>query len=159
MEFRDYPGLAPFWEQIHLRLAKKQDINPNESHMPQCGKWQPKLGFTSASADFTQHLSLGSYYKIGQICMLSFKLRASILGVVSDDLVINGLPFSANSDTALPSVLNLHSNYGKIISNESVLLVYPSTNFVTVKNCKIQGNSDFTPENLEVWGSGIYITD
>ncbi len=26
MEFSNFPGLAQFWREVHLRLAKKQDI-------------------------------------------------------------------------------------------------------------------------------------
>ncbi len=26
MEFSNFPGLAPFWKEVHLRLAKKQDM-------------------------------------------------------------------------------------------------------------------------------------
>jgi hypothetical protein len=68
------------------------------------GTWTPAIGGSSSNPTVSYNFRLGTYVKVGQMVMLSCRLRTMSVSGGSGDLWITGLPFIPNSTSYYNSV-------------------------------------------------------
>lgn len=126
--------------QLKFPASQNASSNANTLDDYEEGTWTPVLGGSGGTSGQTYSAQLGHYVKVGQLVVANFDLTLSNKGTITNNLQIQGLPFTAlNSGGLFGSTIGLFTNLASALGvmklvvdgNATTATIYGGTGDVT----------------------------